>query len=454
MIHLLTASTLYQVASLAAMVDAGTLRTDGGERILVLANGSQQPELTARIQDSAGFERLARRFDRVVDLAELLWPRRPQQFSPRNEELYLWERLLRSHWGLGTEPVALVVDTIQVNPAIALSRIFHDAPLTVHSDGLMAYGPTRNRVPTPLRQRLDAVAYFDIVPGLRPVLLNEVGPELVPAPRQALADVFRELAAAAVPSEDLAAAQASGRPCALVLGQYLADLRVLAEDEEVELHRGMLAAARERGAELVLFKPHPSASNGSTNALFGVAAGLGIELTVVRDNVSAETVALWVEPLVVVSCFSTALVTLKYLFGTDCVAVGTELLLERLQPYQNSNRIPVTLIDALLVRGMPAPSEAGPRADRLQDLVDSVAYCMQSGRLPDLRSTAESFLQDHGDRFPRYFKRRRLTALGLPGQATAASWRRQAGRVRRRARRVLGGRLDPLRRAWKARTRG
>ena len=69
------------------------------------------------------------RFDRVVDLAALLYPRRPVQFAPRTEEYPAWERLLRSHWGLGTGPLQILLDSIQVNPGTRLAGIFDDAEL-------------------------------------------------------------------------------------------------------------------------------------------------------------------------------------------------------------------------------------------------------------------------------------------------------------------------------------
>ena len=109
MIQLLTASTLFQVASLAAVVDAGALPKPEGERVLLLVDGSQQPELTGSIADTPGFGDLAARFDRVLDFGELLLPRRPAQFNPREEELYLWQRLLRQCFGLGDEELQLVV---------------------------------------------------------------------------------------------------------------------------------------------------------------------------------------------------------------------------------------------------------------------------------------------------------------------------------------------------------
>ncbi|MDN6201395.1 MAG: hypothetical protein L0I99_04235, partial [Micrococcaceae bacterium] len=112
MIQLLTASTLFQVASLAAMIDAGALPAPRGERVLLLIDGSQQPELTGSIADSPGFGDLASRFDRVEDFGELLLPRRPAQFNPREEELYLWQRLRRRGLGLWAEAGHLVVESI------------------------------------------------------------------------------------------------------------------------------------------------------------------------------------------------------------------------------------------------------------------------------------------------------------------------------------------------------
>ena len=49
-----------------------------------------------------------------------------------------------------------------------------------------------------------------------------------------------------------------------------------------------------------------------------------------------------------VGCFSTAMLTASSLYGLPVTRLGTELMLERLSPFQNSNRIPITLVDALI----------------------------------------------------------------------------------------------------------
>lgn len=413
MIQLFTASTTYQVASLAAMIDSGILQAPEGERILVLANGSQLPELTMPITESPGFKELATRFDRVVDLGSLIWPRRTHQFSPRAEELGMWEALLRSHWSLGDEPLSLFVDSIQVNPAIALCRIFHDAPVSVHSDGLMAYGPTRKMLDRSIAQRLDSIVYPDLVPGLTPLLLSEVAPTLLamdPAPLKA---IFESMAASII-DPALESISDGTEKVILVVGQYLNSLGLLDEEGELELHRQMLVAAKERGADLVIFKPHPSASPTSAIRLGTSAEQLGLGFEVYEGSLGAEVVALKIRPIAVISCFSTALVTCSRLFDIPAHAVGTESLLQALAPFENSNRIPLTLADVLF---------AGPHDSvaQLQDLVNAVGYAMQPNLLPHLRGAAEAYLLEHPVEHVRYFKQRRLHRLNLHNTLPPAS---------------------------------
>ena len=111
--------------------------------------------------------------------------------------------------------------------------------------------------------------------------------------------------------------------------------------------------------------------------------------------------------------------TAKYLLDIDAAAVGTALLLERLSPYENGDRVPVTIIDAVLERKIQAPDQDGadtPAARRLQPLVEAVSYCMQSDTLAAVRPSAETYLDSIQDGPQmRYFKRRRLTKLQLPG---------------------------------------
>lgn len=435
MIQLLAASTLYQVASLAAMIDAGAV-PPADRRVLVLANGSQQPELTTPIDQAAGFELLRTRFDDVVDLGALIWPRRPNAFSPREDELTMWQQLLRSHWGLGQNSIHLYLESLQVNPAVALARIFHDALVSVHSDGLMSYGPSRNTIKPSIAQRLEQLLYIDIVPGLRPVLMREHGIALVPVAGQALARVFEHIAEHTVSSPPTADLIASGRSTALILGQYLVPLGVLTSEEQDELDQGMLLAALRSGATTVAYKPHPSAGSASLGRLREDALEMGLDFVSIEDDVPAEVLMVTLRPLTVISGFSTSLITARELFALRAEPVGLELIGPRLKPYENSNRVPLVLADAVLAQGVAAGQP------HLQGLIDSIAYCMQPQRLPDLRATAEDFLAREPELRDRYVKQRRLRALGLP--AAPRSPQTAAGfRPRAVARRLLENRLGP-----------
>lgn len=441
MIALIEVSSYFQLVTVSAMARAELL-PEAEEHVLVLANGSQVPELTTPIDQVPGFAALAAPFDRVVDFAAILHPRRPAQFKPRTEELHVFESLLRSAWNLGTGQVSLVLESIQVNPAQALARIFFDAPISVHSDGLMSYGPTRNKLPVHMLQRLRETIHIDLVPGLEPMLLLEAPVQRKVLRLEALAAVFAGLAAAAEPAGlDLP------RGAALVVGQYLGSLGILDAERELELHHRMLLAARDAGASTVVFKPHPSAGPTAALQLRTRAESLGLEFRILEVDLLAETVIALMDPLVVISCFSTALLSAKYMLGTPVVAVGTEELLQELSPYQNSNRIPVSIVNALLVQGLATPAEAGD-ADELTPLLRTVAYCMQYENLPGLREEAEAFLAGHYDRFGAHFKRRRLAALALPPNWTHPSrahrGRAWGRRIQRRALRVGTRSLEKL----------
>jgi hypothetical protein len=113
----------------------------------------------------------------------------------------------------------------------------------------------------------------------------------------------------------------------------------------------------------------------------------------------------------VVGCFSTALITARRHFDLPVATVGGEMVLERLTPYENSNRIPATITDALLPRLSADGSLEEPPPVDLGALVGAVGYCMQSEVYPELRESAAAYLDAHGP--TRYFKRQRLAALDL-----------------------------------------
>ncbi|MFI2202292.1 alpha-2,8-polysialyltransferase family protein [Streptomyces sp. NPDC020192] len=410
------ASTLYGTVTLAAALDSGGFRP-ADRRILLVCNNSTTPETTPGLDQAPGFEKLRDRFDDVISYNETIHPFHPGGWAPRVDDMPLWERFLRHEWRLGDDDVELVVESIQVNPSLALGQIFNGAPVTVYADGLMSYGPTRNKIDPLVGTRVDRVLHLDLVPGLQPLLLTEFGVPGELVPTAAFLKVLAELAPVDVELPEI-------EEPALLLGQYLSALEILDLEQEENLHVRMLRGAAALGHTKVVFKPHPSAPASFTRSLEQEAEKLKVELTVLDTPVLAEVLYQRTRPALVVGCFSTALLTARALYGLPVARLGTELLLEQLTPYENSNRIPVTIVDALVPelgdRAAVTEQRAGMDVEALGPLVHAVGFAMQPKILPRLRPEVEGYLAKHQNpRILRYFKRRRLTSLALPGGVPA-----------------------------------
>ncbi|MCX5204652.1 alpha-2,8-polysialyltransferase family protein [Streptomyces sp. NBC_00237] len=432
-VQLFLASTLYGTATLAAALDSGAF-PPADRRILLTSNNAATPETTPPLTDAPGFAALRTRFDDVLDWNEAIAPLHPSGWTPRPDDVPLWERQLRAEWGLEGCDVSLVLESIQVAPAQAVAQLFPDAPIEVYADGLMSYGPTRNKLDPLVGGRVRRLLHLDLVPGLRPLLLGEFGVPGEVVPTDAFLKVLTEL-----PYEE--ADLSEQEPPALLLGQYLSALDILTPDEEEALHVRMLRGAVARGHRRVVFKPHPSAPARWSRRLESEAETLGAHLTVFDSPLLAEVLFRRLRPALVVGCFSTALLTAHTFYGIPVARVGTDTLLERLTPYENSNRIPVTLADALLPDLEATTARTPPPLGELSALLAAVGFAMQPQVLSAQRTRAEGYLLSHlSAHTRRYFKRRRLTALALPGavpQQLAFLPRNEAvRRMARRARRV------------------
>ncbi|MFE1313682.1 alpha-2,8-polysialyltransferase family protein [Streptomyces sp. NPDC058755] len=410
------ASTLYGTATLAAALDSGCFGP-AGRRVLLVCNNAATPETTPGLDEMPGFERLRERFDDVISYNETIFPFHPGGWAPRVDDMPLWERYLRHEWQLGDDDVELAVESIQVNPSLALAQIFTGAPVTVYADGLMSYGPTRNKIDPLVGTRVDRVLHLDLVPGLKPLLLTEFGVPGEIVPTQAFTKVLAELAPL---GDDLPEIEEP----ALLLGQYLSALDILTAEQEENLHVRMLKGAVALGHTKVVFKPHPTAPARFTRTLEQEAEKLKVELTVLDTPVLAEVVYQRMRPALVVGCFSTALLTASALYGLPVARVGTDLLLERLTPFENSNRMPVTVVDALLPelgdREAVTEQRRGMDVEALGALVRAVGFAMQPKILPRLREETEQYLaRNLNPHTLRYFKRKRLTSLALPGGVPA-----------------------------------
>jgi hypothetical protein len=273
----------------------------------------------------------------------------------------------------------------------------------------MSYGPIRNPLTLPQWQRLEQRSSTrTCCPASPHVSWPNTHRERVVLPTADLAEVIDEMTAEVADRAraPLTLECADRGQRALVLGQYLAQLDLITAEEELDLHLQMIEVVKEAGLSTVIFKPHPTSARTTIGPLRRRSEELGLDFVLADVPLLAE---------IVVSATRPATRRLVLLDGTgdregalrmrdQRPSAPTELV-AALAPYQNSNRIPLTIIDALhsgryvLPEG-PRRAGGGLTCDRraeratgdirrgggwlrvatrdLNPLIDAVTYCMQS----------------------------------------------------------------------------
>lgn len=447
MTQLFAVHSAYGLATAAGALDGGLLG-EHGERILVPFVSSRVPETSVSIAADPALASLRDRFDRIEDLDALLGPLHPSSWKPQAADLPLLRRLLIRAWGIDPGDLELLVQSPQVAPARTLMQLFPHARLTIIGDGLMTYSPMRVRMPHTVTARIGRVVHADVVPGLTPLVGSPTATP-VPVSPDLFHAVLAETAAAVEDTADLESAL-DGESTVLVLGQYLSALGLVSEGEEIALQKEMIDRAATRRPQHIVFKPHPAAPPRLSDALRDRAQMHGIDFREYRGALAAEVLAERLDATAVIAGFSTALPTVRALFGREIDAVGADTVLARLTPYENSNRLPATIVDALTRADSPYREP-----ERLQLLIDAVGYAMQPVVAGHLRDRAEQLLTGirPADR-DRYFAPERLAELRLPGAPRETVVRRALrpvggiGRVEQARLTVLAARRR-LARAWR-----
>lgn len=449
MTQLFALHSAYGLATAAAAIDEGLL--DGaGERILVPFVSSRVPETVVGIGDDPTLASLRARFDRVEDLDELLGPLHPSAWKPADADLPLLERLFVRAWGIDADDLELLVQSPQVAPARTLMSLFPRARITLIGDGLMTYSPMRVALGHTVARRITRVVHADVVPGARPLAAAPEGASVPIAPA-AFRRVLLETDPGEAVTDHAGRPLDDGMPTVLVLGQYLSALGILSMREEVALHRDLIDRAASWESSRIVFKPHPAAPPLQTEAVRERALSRGVEFAEYRGALAAEVLAERLDARAVVAGFSTALPTVHALFRTEIGSAGTAELLRGLAPYENSNRVPLTIVDALT---RPDAPYADP--DRLQHLVDAVGYAMQPEIAGHLRDRAERMLRTMpAAERDRYFAPDRLATLRLPGAPPPGAVERLlrpaggVGRIEEWKLTAIGARRRVVR-AWRA----
>ncbi|GHC69852.1 hypothetical protein GCM10007079_00770 [Nocardiopsis terrae] len=352
----------------------------------------------------------------MLSYNDLIWPQHPSHWQAHQSDIPIIRRLLDNHLRLGGEEPELVVEALQGQPARGLIQLFDDARLTLYSDGLASHGPSRRRLKREDGSRFERLIHLGLVPGVDPLVLSEYGVAPAVVPAEAFRTVISEIAKYA---EVVPTARAGEPAPAMVVGQYLASLELISEREETDLTARAVTACAKAGHRSVVFKPHPMNASQTLPAVQAAADRVGVELKVLEGAVPVEA---WYEvspPALVAGCFSTSLSTANTIYDIPVATVGTETLLERLKPYENNNRIPLTIADTTMPRlmddGRIIPPSIGPERyqEELAPLVRAIAYCMQAAIYPHLRESAEAYIRNYEGDPLRHFKRKRIQALGM-----------------------------------------
>ncbi|MGI5188008.1 polysialyltransferase family glycosyltransferase [Promicromonospora sp. CA-289599] len=374
--QLFVAPTFTAAASMATAVDAG-LYADAGTKVLMTTSSSPIPELGLGLAEQPGFDELARRFDRVVSLNEIIYPQHPLSWSAA-EDTERWHGIVAAAVGL-REPFGITLQSFPAEPSTSILRVFQEGPVDVVSDGLMTYGPTRIPAMRRVAPRLRRLLYLDLAGGLDPVLLREHGVENVVLSSAGFRDVV-----AGYGKVTVSASTGEERVDAILLGQQLSALGLLSQDEEQELHEKFLRVAAGLGYRHIVFKPYPSTPPAFAHRLPDLADELGVRLQVLDGSVPVEVLYDRLRPAAAIGCFSTGLSTAVEVYGMDGYAVGVDEVLERLPELQDSNRIQLAITDVRMKRVDVAADgtlvERDPAETDVQLLVDEIAHAMQPVR--------------------------------------------------------------------------
>lgn len=396
------------------------------QRVLVIARTGIAPVLATPLDRVPELQAAVSQFSVVMNWNEFVAPDHPAHWdATRGTKRALDARAeIEARYG---QVSGLVLVSLQAPPAKALANIFADVPITVYSDGLMAYGAAGKELALHIGERVTKFVYLDILPAVEPAAFRPYGTaSYVPVDVQSYYDWVA--AACGLPLPEVAITE----PTAVVVGQYLADLGLITPAEDEQITARMAEVANAAGATRVVVRAHPGSASATTGVdEIGVGAlGMEIWLNLIPSGQRSQ--------VTVVSVFSTALLTAKAL-GFDVVAVATDRVLEVL-PSGNSNYLPVAICDSTVpsssfmgdasVRRSRAGEDATSVAAFRSLLVDVFACIRQPGEywlsLPGVRSRVTALQPEQHGLLRRYVTLKQLENAGLTSiRKPRATWPRR-----------------------------
>ena len=320
-------------------------------------------------------------------------------------------------------PDFLVLDAAAPEGARLIAGAAPEAKVMLLDDGVGLASPTPPALGAGLLGRVEALLAPEVVPGLVPVLLRGANPAWLRIPLAAVDAAAKEWAASARRMAHRSAgalARLSALPhpgkALLVLGRPLPDLGAASEAERARLAGRSLTAAQDVGAKVLLFCPSPGTGRAAELSLSHAATEAGLPLLALPDSLPALAAHALVSPRLCLGVDSPALLRL-HLGGVARVqSVATGRFLPRLGTDTDPARVRLTLVDAIMRRGLAFPAEE----PTLQRIVDAVAYSVAPAQLDSFREEAVATLRGEPALRSAYISAPRLQQLGLPSPRTKA----------------------------------
>lgn len=387
----------------AAALDAGVTGTSDGE-LLLIADGSTAPELAFPWWLDPGADPVTGRFERVIELGGPLRPFHTAGWDPADADVALLAPLLRGSWGVGDEPVHLVVESPVAAPWSTLIRLLAPVGVTVIATTLDDWGATPQALPLRAAQLIEQVLYLDLFEGVHPVAFGELGVEYRAVDAHQLARAARTMSG---PGRGGPFSPSAG--AALVVAEPPGAVQGAPGDRHVRGAQAMAETALTGDLDRVVVWTGPAWTPADVALLRARLAASGPEVVVDDESPTAEVLAAGLEPRAVHSGVCVDGLSAAVVAGVEPVLHGVEEALRVVDPYHGAGRVAATLLD---VRASRDERLRGP--DRMREMLECVSYMMRPKARPDLRSRAVSTLEglDDGYRL-RYVGHKRLRRMGM-----------------------------------------
>lgn len=308
------------------------------EAYLLVSNNGPKPETDEDLYGKiVELNEKDRKFSKVIYLNDLVFPYHPSKL--KKDSSLLGMEVLRNCI-CPVEPELLLLESIQVPPALFLGELFCFSEIMVYADGLMVFSPTREDLPESVLKRISKVFYVDLLDGIAPLLLKEAGPIYEVVSKENIIKTCRDF-------QKNLNIQLIEENSILILGQYLTDLGFVSAETEESWYKEIIRQLyRENGDKYsYIFKPHPGCSPNFSRNLITCLNEEGIQ---VKLDVSRLPIEIFGKRVAKVSgIFSTGILNLQYLYGVEASSFYTKELFNRIEPFKNSNRIPVLICNYL-----------------------------------------------------------------------------------------------------------